>query len=120
MARNKTKTEIPQSTAQQLGSVIKSCRDIMRKDKGITGPELIAFINQDEAVRPDGKRGPGLFAYLRSLESANGDRRDVIARVFEGTVNRMVNGYLLRDIVNKINEIHFSSKDEIQIGRAHV
>jgi type I restriction enzyme M protein len=170
MARNKKKTEIPQSTAQQLGSVIKSCRDIMRKDKGlngdldrlpmltwvmflkflddmeenrkeeatlagkkfrpavespyrwrdwaakpdgITGPELIAFINQDEAVRPDGKRGPGLFAYLRSLESANGDRRDVIARVFEGTVNRMVNGYLLRDILNKINEIHFSSKDEI-------
>jgi len=170
MARRKPKTQIPQSTAQQLGSLIKSCRDIMRKDKGlngdldrlpmltwimflkflddmeeirkeeatlagkkfrpaveppyrwrdwaakadgITGPELIAFINQDEAVRPDGKRGPGLFAYLRSLESANGDRRDVIARVFEGTVNRMINGYLLRDVLNKVNEIHFSSKDEI-------
>jgi type I restriction enzyme M protein len=170
MARKKPKTEIPQSTAQQLGSVIKSCRDIMRKDKGLngdldrlpmltwvmflkflddmeeitkedatlagkrfkpaidppyrwrdwaakadgtTGPELIAFINQDEAVRPDGKRGPGLFAYLRSLQSANGDRRDVIARVFEGTVNRMINGYLLRDILNKVNEIQFSSKDEI-------
>jgi type I restriction enzyme M protein len=170
MARKQSKSEIPQSTAQQLGSVIKSCRDIMRKDKGlngdldrlpmltwvmflkflddmeeirkeeatlagkrfkpaidppyrwrdwaakpdgITGPELIAFINQDEAVRPDGKRGPGLFAYLRSLESSNGDRRDVIARVFHGTVNRMVNGYLLRDILNKINDIHFTSKDEI-------
>ena len=170
MARNKKKTELPQSTAQQLGSVIKSCRDIMRKDKGlngdldrlpmltwvmflkflddmeeirkeeatiagkrfkpavdppyrwrdwasrpdgVTGPELIAFINQDEAMRPDGKRGPGLFAYLRSLESADGDRRDVIARVFQGTVNRMINGYLLRDILNKINEIHFTSKDEI-------
>ncbi len=170
MARQKAKTQIPQSTAQQLGSVIKSCRDIMRKDKGlngdldrlpmltwvmflkflddmeenrkeeatlagkkfrpaveapyrwrdwaakpdgITGPELIAFINQDEAVRPDGKRGPGLFAYLRSLQSANGDRRDVIARVFEGTVNRMINGYLLRDVLNKVNEIHFASKDEI-------
>jgi type I restriction enzyme M protein len=170
MARRKPKTDIPQSTAQQLASLIKSCRDIMRKDKGlngdldrlpmltwimflkflddmeeirkeeatlagkkfrpaveppyrwrdwaakadgITGAELIAFINQDEAVRPDGKRGPGLFAYLRSLQSANGDRRDVIARVFEGTVNRMINGYLLRDILNKINEIHFSSRDEI-------
>jgi type I restriction enzyme M protein len=170
MARRKLKTDIPQSTAQQLGSLIKSCRDIMRKDKGlngdldrlpmltwimflkflddmeeirneeatlagkrfkpaieapyrwrdwaakpdgITGPELIAFINQDEAVRPDGKRGPGLFAHLRSLESANGDRRDVIARVFHGTVNRMINGYLLRDILNKVNEIHFTSTDEI-------
>jgi type I restriction enzyme M protein len=170
MARRKLRTDIPQSTAQQLGSLIKSCRDIMRKDKGlngdldrlpmltwimflkflddmeenrkeeatlagkkfrpaveppyrwrdwaakpdgITGPELIAFINQDEAVRPDGKRGPGLFAYLRSLQSANGDRRDVIARVFEGTVNRMINGYLLRDVLNKVNEIHFTSTDEI-------
>src|SRR5437660_8426171 len=124
MARRKPKTEIPQSTAQQLSSLIKSCRDIMPKDKGlngdldrlpmltwvmflkflddmervreeeaklagkrfrpaiespyrwrdwaatpqgITGPELIAFINQDEAIRPDGKRGTGLFAYLRSF-----------------------------------------------------
>ncbi len=52
----------------------------MRKDKGlngdldrlpmltITGDELIAFINNDEAIRPGGKRGPGLFAYLRSLQ----------------------------------------------------
>ena len=164
------KADTPKSTAQQLGSIIKSCRDIMRKDKGlngdidrlpmltwimflkflddmeqvreaeaklagkryrpsieppyrwrdwaakpegITGPELIAFINQDEAVRPDGVRGPGLFAYLRSLESTNGDRRDSIARVFQGTVNRMVTGYLLRDVINRVNEIHFNSKDEI-------
>ena len=88
-------------------------RDWAANTQGITGPELIAFINQDEAVRPDGKRGPGLFAYLKSLQSANGDRRDVIARVFEGTVNRMVNGYLLRDVINKVNEIHFTSQDEI-------
>jgi type I restriction enzyme M protein len=64
-------------------------------------------------VRPDGTRGPGLFAYLRALESANGDRRDVIARVFQGTVNRMLTGYLLRDVINKVNDIHFNSKDEI-------
>ena len=170
MAKTINKPEVPNSTAQQLGSIIKSCRDIMRKDKGlngaldrlpmltwvmflkflddmervraeeaklagkrfrpgieapyrwrdwaakeegITGPELIAFINQDEATRPDGTRGAGLFAYLRSLQSANGDRRDVIARVFQGTVNRMLNGYLLRDVINKVNEIQFTSKDEI-------
>src|SRR5258705_9597906 len=29
-------------------------RDWAAKQDGITGPELIAFINQDEAVRPDG------------------------------------------------------------------
>jgi type I restriction enzyme M protein len=170
MTPRKTKVEVPKSTAQQLGSIVKSSRDIMRKDKGLsgdldrlpmltwimllkflddmekvrqeeaklagkrfhqaieapyrwrdwaanpqgmTGPELIAFINQDEAVRPDGKRGAGLFAYLRALQSANGDRRDIIAKVFEGTINRMINGYLLRDVVSKVNEIHFTSRDEI-------
>jgi type I restriction enzyme M protein len=170
MTPRKAKIEVPKSTSQQLGSIVKSSRDIMRKDKGLngdldrlpmltwimflkflddmeqvrqeeaklagkkfrqaidppyrwrdwadksegmTGPELIAFINQEEAVRPDGKKGAGLFAYLRSLQSANGDRRDVIAKVFEGTVNRMINGYLLRDVVNKVNEIHFTSRDEI-------
>jgi len=163
--------KVPASTAQQLASVIKSARDIMRKDKGlsgeldrlpmltwimflkflddaehlreteatlegkrlapaieppyrwrdwaakpegVTGDELIAFINQDEAVRPDGTRGAGLFASLRSLQGADGgDRRDVIAAVFRGTVNRMINGYLLRDVLNKINTIHFTSSDEI-------
>src|SRR5438445_4365155 len=134
------------TTAQSLGALLKSSRDIMRKDKGLsgdldrlpmltwimflkflddmeldrqeeaklagkkfkpaieppyrwrdwaanpqgmTGEELIKFINQDEAIRPDAKRGKGLFAYLRSLQSTNGDRRDVIAQVFEATVNRM-------------------------------
>lgn len=165
------KSKAPLTTAQQLGSLIKSARDIMRKDKGlngdldrlpmltwimflkflddleqiretdaklagkrfrpaieppyrwrdwaakpdgITGDELIKFVNNDESVGPDGKKGPGLFAYLRSLQGANGgDRRDVIATVFRGTVNRMINGYLLRDVVNKMNGVHFSSSDEI-------
>ena len=80
----------------------------------LTGDDLIAFVNNDEAMRPDGVRGPGLFAYLRGLQGANGgDRRDVIATVFKGTVNRMVNGYLLRDVVNRVDEIHFTSSDEI-------
>src|SRR3990170_3706451 len=167
----KAKADKPLTTAQSLGSLIKSARDIMRKDKGlngdldrlpmltwimflkflddmeemrrqeakmagkrfrpaveppyrwrdwaekeagITGDELIAFVNNEEAVRPDGKKGPGLFAYLRNLQSTNGgDRRDTIARVFSGVINRMVSGYLLRDVINKINGIHFTSSDEI-------
>src|SRR5947208_7059372 len=161
----------PPTTAQSLGSLIKSARDIMRKDKGlngdldrlpmltwimflkflddlelqreteaelagkkfqraidppyrwrdwaanpagITGDELISFVNNEEAVLPDGSRGFGLFAYLRSLTGRNGgDRRDVIATVFKGTLNRMINGYLLRDVINKVNGIHFHSSDEM-------
>lgn len=37
----------------------------------------------------------------------------MIVRVFEGTINRMMNGYLLRDILNRVNNIHFTSKDAI-------
>ncbi|WP_174800269.1 type I restriction-modification system subunit M [Methylosinus sporium] len=174
MARTKKKNgadAAPMTTSQMLGSLLKSARDIMRKDKGlngdldrlplltwimflkflddleqqreeetalsgkkfkaaieapyrwrdwaadnqgITGDELLSFINAEEAVRADGKKGPGLFAYLRALSSSNGDnRRDVIATVFKGVDNRMKSGYLLRDIINKVGGIHFTSSDEL-------
>ena len=89
-------------------------RDWAARKDGITGDELIKFINHDEAVRPDGKKGPGLFAYLRSLQGRNGDgRRDVIANVFRGVTNRMISGYLLRDVINLVDGIHFNSAEEI-------
>jgi len=89
-------------------------RDWAAKEDGITGPELIAFIDQDEAMRPDATKGHGLFAYLRGLQSADGrGREEVIANVFRGVFNRMESGYLLRDVINKVNGIHFNSSDEI-------
>lgn len=161
----------PPTTAQALSSLLKSARDIMRKDKGlngdldrlplltwimflkflddleqqreqearlagkkfrpaieapyrwrdwaanlqgITGDELLVFINQDECIRPDGTRGPGLFAHLRGLTNTNGDdRRDVVATVFKGVDNRMRSGYLLRDVINKIATIHFTASEEL-------
>ena len=36
MPRQK-KTDQPKTTTQQLGSLVKSARDIMRKDKGLNG-----------------------------------------------------------------------------------
>jgi hypothetical protein len=85
------------------------------REDGISGDELLAFINQDTSVRPDGSSGLGLFHYLRSLAGTGekGSQREVIANVFGGVQNRMVSGYLLRDIVNKINSIHFSASEEI-------
>lgn len=90
-------------------------RDWAAREDGLTGDELLAFINQDETHRADGSRGAGLFAYLRALAGSGekGSQREVIANVFKGVQNRMVSGYLLRDIVNKINAIHFSSSEEI-------
>lgn len=88
--------------------------DWAANEAGITGDALIAFINNEEATRPDGTRGPGLFFYLRNLQGRdNNDRRSVVAKVFQGTVNRMINGYLLRDVINKVNGIHFDSSQEI-------
>src|SRR5437867_9606147 len=78
-------------------------RDWAARQDGITGAELLDFINLEEAIRPDGKRGAGLFTYLRGLTSANGDdRRDVIATVFRGVDNRLKSGYLLRDVIHKV------------------
>jgi type I restriction enzyme M protein len=89
-------------------------RDWASNARGITGDELLAFINQDECTRPDGSRGMGLFAYLRSLTSSNGDdRRDVISTVYKGVDNRMKSGYLLRDVINEIGGIHFTSSEEL-------
>ena len=97
-------------------------RDWAADKDGITGPDLLTFINGEEATRPDGTRGPGLFAHLRSLRGMNGgrDRRDVIATVFRGVSNRMESGYLLRDVINLIDAIHFDSSEEIHtLGRLY-
>src|SRR5579871_6030061 len=48
------------------GSLLNGVDDGLHN--AMTGDALIAFINQEEAVRPDGERGSGLFAYLRSLQ----------------------------------------------------
>jgi type I restriction enzyme M protein len=90
-------------------------RDWAAKEDGITGDDLVRFINQQEATRPDGTKGMGLFEYLRQLRGTNGgkDQRDVIANIFCGVNNRMTSGYLLREVINKVNGIHFSSSEEI-------
>ena len=89
-------------------------RDWANNPQGITGDELLKFVNADECIRPDGKKGQGLFAYLRSLTGNNGDdRREVIATVFKGVDNRMKSGYLLRDVINRVARINFTSSEDV-------
>ena len=84
------------------------------KDKNLTGDDLLAFINNEKVKLADGKERTGLLYYLRGLQSETGtERKDVIATVFKGVTNRMINGYLLRDVVNKIDEIHFTNNEEV-------
>jgi type I restriction enzyme M protein len=69
---------------------------------GLTGTELLDFVN--------GK----LLPYLRELTgTGRHDPRDTLAAVFKETYNRMLSGYLLRDVVNKVNEVNFNSSDDI-------
>src|SRR5271166_5046169 len=49
-------------------------RDWAGPKDGLTGPDLIRFLSAEELVRADGKKGAGLFAYLRALRGRNGGR----------------------------------------------
>jgi type I restriction enzyme M protein len=66
---------------------------------GRSGPDFLQFINDD------------LLPTLRELSGS--DTRLVVASLFGETYNRMLSGYLLRDVVNLVNEIHFQATDEI-------
>lgn len=97
-------------------------RDWAAEVEGLTGPDLLAFLTADKAERSDGSEGLGLFPYLRSLRGDEEGRgnRDVIATVFQGFSNRMESGYLLRDVVNLIDGIHFDSSEEVHVlGRLY-
>lgn len=84
------------------------------KNLNLTGDDLLAFINNEKVILTDGTETAGLFYYLRSLQSETGtERKDVIATVFKGVSNRMINGYLLRDVVNEIDNIHFTNNEEL-------
>lgn len=97
-------------------------RDWAKDPAGITGPDLLSFINDDRCVRPDGTSGAGLFRHLRDLRSdGNGTaRRNVISAVFRDLRNHATSGYVLRDVINLIERIHFNSSEDVQIlGRMY-
>lgn len=72
------------------------------EDRGRTGDELLDFVNSE------------FFPYLRGLVGTEeGDQRDVIAAIFRETYNRMLSGYLLRDVVNLVNRVNFNVSDDI-------
>lgn len=72
--------------------------------EGITGEELLAFINSE------------LFPALKALPVSNkaGDRRRVVKDVFEDAYNYMKSGHLMRQVVNKISGIDFNDLSERQ------
>ena len=70
--------------------------------EGITGDEMLDFINNK------------LFKKLKDLKfNQNDDPRGLIVKeVFEDTYNYMKSGTLIRQVVNKINEIDFNHQED--------
>lgn len=71
-------------------------------DEGMTGEELLNFINND------------LFKGLKELEvSHNSDKKKFLVRaVFEDSYNYMKSGALIRQVINKLNEIDFTASED--------
>jgi type I restriction enzyme M protein len=70
-------------------------------DEGMTGTELQEFIDNT------------LFPALKNLDVNNGSKRALIVReIFSGTNNYMKNGTIIRQVVNKLNEIDFNSSED--------
>ena len=72
--------------------------------EGITGEDLLTFVNTE------------LFPKLKELSIAGekADRRRVVRDVFEDAYNYMKSGQLMRQVINKINEVDFNNLAEKQ------
>jgi len=70
-------------------------------DEGMTGDELLAFVDQK------------LFPALRNIDLSVGNGRALIVReVFEGNHNYMKSGINIRKVLNKLNELDFNKAKE--------
>lgn len=69
-------------------------------DEGITGDELVNFINNE------------LFPGLQELSVDGDDRALIIREIFQDTYNYMKSGTLIRQVINKIDEIDFNSTED--------
>ncbi|MBF0620932.1 MAG: SAM-dependent DNA methyltransferase [Magnetococcales bacterium] len=72
------------------------------EDEGMTGEELMAFVNND------------LFPTLKNLSVAtDSDQLGLVIRsVFEDAYNYMKSGQLMRQVINKINAVDFNSSQD--------
>lgn len=77
-------------------------RDWAANSQGITGEELLEFVNMD------------LFPTLKNytVNKKSNPRGFVVKEAFADAFNYMKNGTLLRQVINKLNEIDFGDSNE--------
>ena len=137
-----------------IGGIIKSLQNIMRKDQGVSGDaqrieqlgwmitlkiiddkeaemELInddyvsvipselqwrSWAGDSEGITGDAMKDfvdNTLFPGLQNLDVSTGNKRAVLIRdIFAGTNNYMKNGTIIRQVVNKLNEIDFNASED--------
>lgn len=75
--------------------------------EGITGAELLEFINDARA---------GLFVTLRELKFTKASQRVALVReVFDSSNNYMKSGYAMRRVINQLNGFDFNNSDDRHI-----
>ena len=74
-------------------------RSWAKDPEGMTGDTLLEFINQE------------LFPYLKEmpLKGSHPHRAQVVREVFADAFNYMKSGQLLRQVINKVQEINFNN-----------
>lgn len=77
-------------------------REWAENDEGITGDGLLKFINND------------LFEGLKGLSTTGkqGERAKLVKDIFEDSYNYMKSGNLIRQVINKINEMDFTKSSD--------
>src|SRR2546421_5800394 len=157
--RASRRARAPLSSKEQLNSTIKSVRDLLRKDAGLSGDtdrlpqltwllflksiddaELTRQVMLGDAFEPiieqphrwrdwavvenkkERKTGDELLEFVnnelipslaRLSGSGDHDIRTIIGTIFQGTVNRVRSGYILREVVDKLSAVNFNSTDDI-------
>ena len=92
LLQNRYKSPIPQNL---------QWRNWAGDDEGITGEELKLYVDND------------LIPGLKTLDISKNNKRALMVReIFEGTNNYMKNGTLIRQVINKINEVDFTSSND--------
>lgn len=69
----------------------------------ITGNDLREFVDNE------------LFPYLKSFQSAANDANSLvykIGQIFKKLTNKIQSGYILRDVINKVDELQFLSNED--------
>lgn len=76
-------------------------RNWAANDEGITGEELLEFINNS------------LFPRLKNLKINSGDNKALLIRdLFTDAYNYMKHGALIRQVINKLNEVDFNNSTD--------